>query len=130
MAGWYAAGSANNALNRLSKTPKLYFCDSGLCAHMSLWLSSQTLMNGAASGYYFENYVVTEMLKNYAYSGLKENMSYYSDYNTKEIDLLVEENNKIHPLEIKKSSTPDSWELKKFAVVEKTGLEIGHGGII
>ncbi|MCL2209972.1 MAG: DUF4143 domain-containing protein [Treponema sp.] len=121
---------ASNALKRLTRTPKLYFCDSGLCAHLSMWLTHQTLMTGAASGHFFENYVVTEILKNYAYSGVKVNMTYYRDSNGKEIDLLIEENNRIHPLEIKKSANPDCREVKKFSVLEKTGLEPGCGGII
>ncbi|MCL2285385.1 MAG: ATP-binding protein [Firmicutes bacterium] len=64
---------ANNALKRLTKTSKLYFCDTGLAAYLSMWPSRETLMNGAVSGHYFENFVVTEMLKNYAYSQQKAN---------------------------------------------------------
>ncbi|MDR1565066.1 MAG: ATP-binding protein [Oscillospiraceae bacterium] len=121
---------ANNALKRLSKTPKLYFCDSGLCAHLSMWLTPQTLMNGAASGHFFENYVIIEMLKSYAYSHTKINMTYYRDANSKEIDLFIEENNLIHPLEIKRSAKPDSREVKKFAVLQKANAQLGRGGII
>jgi predicted AAA+ superfamily ATPase len=121
---------SGNMLKRLTKTPKLYFCDSGLCAHLSMWLTAQTLMTGAAGGHFFENFVITELLKAYAYSGTKVNFTYYRDSNDKEIDLLVEENNRIHPLEIKMSSNPDRREVKKFVVVEKAGLELGHGGII
>jgi hypothetical protein len=121
---------ANNALKRLTKTPKLYFCDSGLCAHLSMWLTARTLMTGAAGGHFFENYVVTELLKTYAYSGTKVNMTYYRDSNAKEIDLFVEENNLIHPLEIKMSANPDTREVKKFAVIENAKLELGCGGII
>jgi predicted AAA+ superfamily ATPase len=121
---------ANNALKRLTKTPKLYFYDSGLCAHLSMWLTPETLMNGAASGHFFENHVITEMLKGYAYSGVKANMTYYRDANAKEIDVFVEENGRIHPLEIKKSANPDRREVKKFAVLDKAGVEVGSGGII
>jgi len=121
---------ANNALKRLTKTPKLYFCDTGLAAHLSMWLTRETLMNGAASGHYFENFVVIEMLKNYAYSQSKANMTYYRDSNAKEIDVFVERNNLIHPLEIKKSANPDSREVKKFSILEKTSVEQGCGGII
>jgi predicted AAA+ superfamily ATPase len=121
---------SNNALKRLSKTPKLYFCDSGLCAHLSMWLTPGTLMSGAASGHFFENYVVTEILKSYAYSKAKANLTYFRDSNSKEIDLLVEENGLIHPLEIKKSANPDRREVKKFAVLEKANVNRGYGGII
>ncbi|KMZ52940.1 ATP-binding protein [Dorea sp. D27] len=97
---------SNNELKRLTKTPKLYFCDTGLCAYLSMWLTRDTLMNGAVNGHYFENYVVMELLKYYTYAKAKANLTYYRDSNAKEIDVFVEENNLIHPLEIKKSANP------------------------
>ena len=121
---------ANNELKRLTKTPKLYFCDTGLCAFLSMWLTPQTLMNGAVSGHYYENYVVMEIVKNYAYSPIKANVTYYRDSNAKEIDLFVEENKIIHPLEIKKSANPNRREVKKFNFLDKTTLTRGNGGII
>ena len=121
---------ANNALKRLTKTPKLYFCDTGIAAHLSMWPTWETLMNGAASGHYFENFVVIELLKNFSYSRNKVSMTYYRDSNAKEIDIFVEQNNLIHPLEIKKSANPNSREVKKFDVLEKTSVEQGCGGII
>ena len=121
---------SNNALKRLSKTPKLYFCDTGLCAFLSLWLTPGALMNGAASGAYYENYVVMELVKNYSYAKSKANLTYYRDDNAKEVDLFVEENNVIHPLEIKKSAMPDKREVKKFALIDKSSLTRGAGGIV
>jgi len=121
---------SNNELKRLSKTPKLYFCDTGLCAYLSMWLTSDTLRNGAASGHYYENYVVMELVKNYAYARNKVNITYFRDSNAKEIDLFIEENNVIHPLEIKKSAAPDRREVKKYGVIDKASLNRGTGGII
>ncbi len=121
---------SNNELKRLSKTPKLYFCDTGLCAFLSMWLTTDTLMNGAASGHYYENYVVMELVKNYAYSKTKANLTYYRDSNAKEIDVFVEENNVIHPLEIKKSANPDRREVKKYSIIDKASLIRGNGGIV
>ncbi|MBD5511619.1 MAG: ATP-binding protein [Lachnospiraceae bacterium] len=121
---------ANNELKRLVKTPKMYFCDTGLCAYLSMWLTRDTLMNGAASGHYFENYVIVELLKNYAYAPSKANLTYYRDSNAKEIDLFVEENGVIHPLEIKKSANPDRREIKKYELIDKAKLKRGSGGII
>ena len=72
---------ANNELKRLTKTPKLYFCDTGLCAYLSMWLTRDTLMNGAVSGRYFENHVVVELLKSFSYSSDKANLTYYRDSN-------------------------------------------------
>jgi predicted AAA+ superfamily ATPase len=121
---------ANNELKRLGKTPKLYFCDTGLCAHLSMWLTQDTLMNGGASGHFFENHVVIELLKHYAYAKAKASLSYYHDANAKEIDLFVEENNRIHPLEIKKSANPDRREVRKFSLLDKAQLERSYGGIV
>lgn len=121
---------SNNELKRLSKTPKLYFCDTGLCAYLSMWLTPETLLSGAASGHYYENYVVMELVKNYAYAKSKVNLTYYRDSNLKEIDILVEENDTIHPLEIKKSANPDKREIKKFSLIDKSALKHGNGGIV
>ncbi|MDR0499973.1 MAG: ATP-binding protein [Coriobacteriales bacterium] len=121
---------ANNALKRLSKTPKLYFFDTGLAASLSMWPNAETLINGPACGYYFENFVVTQLVRNYAYSPTKAALSYYRDQNIKEIDILVEKGKYFHPLEIKMSASPDYREVKKFAVLDKVALERGAGGII
>lgn len=121
---------SNNALKRLTKTPKLYFCDTGLCAYLSMWLSRDTLMNGAVNGHYFENHVVMELVKHFAYARSKANLTYYRDSNTKEIDVFLEENDNIHPLEIKKSALPDRREIKKYELLDKAMLTRGDGGII
>lgn len=121
---------ANNELKRLTKTPKLYFCDTGLCAYLSMWLTKDTLMNGAASGHYFENYVVMELIKNFTYAPSKVQLTYYRDSNAKEIDVFVEENGVIHPLEIKKSANPNKREIKKYELLDKINLKHGDGGII
>ncbi len=121
---------SNNLLKRLSKTPKLYFCDTGLCANLSMWLTPEVLRMGAASGHYYENYVVMELVKNYAYSRAKANITYYRDSNAKEIDVFIEENNRIHPLEIKKSANPDKREVKKYELLDKAQLTRGNGGIV
>ena len=121
---------SNNDLQRLIKTPKLYFCDTGLCAYLTRWLTKDSLRDGAAGGHFYENYVVMELVKNYAYAESGAVLSFYRDANAKEIDVFVEENGKIHPLEIKLSANPDKREIKKYSVLEKTSVETGSGGII
>ncbi len=121
---------SNNELKRLIKTPKLYFCDTGLLAYLSMWTSKETLMNGAASGHFFENYVVSEFLRMYSYSKSKINMTFYRDTNQKEIDIVLEENGTLHPLEIKRGSSPEKKVINSFHLLEKSSLKIGEGGII
>jgi len=121
---------SNNEMKRLSKTPKLYFCDTGLAAHLSMWPSQSTLMAGASSGNYFENYVVIELLKNYAYAQQKANLMYFRDSGAREIDVFVERGTSIHPLEIKLSANPNRREVKKFSVLDNVAATRGHGGVI
>ena len=71
-----------------------------------------------------------ELVKNYAYAKDKANLSYFRDSNDKEIDVFVEENNLIHPLEIKKSASPDRREIKKYSVLDKASIARGKGGIV
>ena len=121
---------SNNQLKRLPQTPKLYFLDTGLCAYLSMWLTPEMLMNGAASGHYFENFVVIELLKNCSFGKNKINMTYYRDSNAKEIDLVLEKNQALHPLEIKRAATPDKREIKKFTLLDKSSCKRENGGII
>ena len=95
-----------------------------------MWLTRDTLMNGAASGHYFENYVVMELLKNFTYAPSKAQLTYYRDSNAKEIDVFVEENGVIHPLEIKKSANPNKQEIKKYELLDRINSKRGDGGII
>ncbi|MCR5782296.1 MAG: ATP-binding protein [Clostridia bacterium] len=121
---------SNNELQRLAKTPKLYFCDTGLCAYLTRWLTKESLFEGAAGGHFFENYAVMELVKNCAYVGSDALLSFYRDANAKEIDVFVEENGKIHPLEIKLSAKPNKNEVKKYGVLDKTSVVRSDGGII
>lgn len=121
---------SNNELQRLVKTPKLYFCDTGLCAYLTRWLTKDSLREGAAGGHFFENYVVMELVKNYSYSEDQVLISFYRDTNAKEIDVFVEENGKIHPLEIKLSAKPNYGETKKYSVLDKANVKKSDGGII
>lgn len=121
---------ANNKLKRLAKAPKLYFWDTGLCSYLAKWLSVDTLINGNASGYYFENFVVTELIKDLEYHSANYDLSYFRDSNSKEIDIFLECEGKIHPLEIKLSASPDKREIKKYSVLDTNSIPRGNGGII
>ncbi len=119
-----------NELKRMVKTPKLYFCDTGLCAFLSSWTSRDTLMNGAAAGSFLENHVVAEMARNAAYAEKEMTLNFYRDKNQKEIDLIAEMDGELHPFEVKKSASPDRRAARAFSVLEKSGRNVSHGGIV
>ena len=121
---------AGSTLKRLTKRPKLYFTDTGLAAYLTAWPTPDTLWKGAMSGAFFENYVLMELLANLNASSPAFTLSYYRDGHGKEIDLVLERGRLLHPLEIKQSAAPRRQEVRKFELIERSGLERGSGGII
>lgn len=127
---FYLRPYSNNVLRRTVKTPKLYFYDTGLVCYLTKWSSPETAMNGAMNGALLENYVVSEILKSYQNTGKEAFLYYYRDKDTKEIDLLMEGDGKLCPIEIKKTTTPDRKLLNVFQVIEKSPLERGMGAVL
>ena len=127
---FYLHPFSNNMLKRLVKTPKYYFYDTGLVAYLTKWSSPETLENGAMNGAILENYVVSEIRKSYLNSGKAPFMYYYRDKDAREIDIILEQNGELNPIEIKKSANPAPEILRSFSVLEKTGLNRGKGAVI
>lgn len=121
-----------NVSNRAVKTPKIYFMDTGLVCHLVGWSSSQVAMNGAMSGSLFENFVISEIIKSYYNSGHdSKDIYFYRDKDKKEIDLIIEKDNILYPIEIKKSAQPTIDMAKSFSVLHKIpGKTVGQGCIL
>ncbi len=121
-----------NVSNRAIKTPKIYFMDTGLVCFLVGWTSSQVAMNGAMSGGLFENFVVSEIIKSYYNAGHEtEKIFFYRDKDKREIDLIIEKDNKLYPIEIKKSARPGIEMAKHFPVLSKlANISVGQGCII
>ena len=127
---FYLHPYSNNMLKRLVKTPKYYFYDTGLVAYLTKWSSPETLENGAMNGAILENYVVSEIRKSYLNSGKEPFMYYYRDKDAREIDIILEHDGELNPIEIKKSANPAPEILRNFSVLEKTGLKRGKAAVI
>lgn len=121
----------NNLTKRLiTKTPKLYFLDTGLCSYLTKWPNAASLEAGAMSGAVFETYLFTELLKSYWHKGIAENFYYYRDKDQKEIDLIIETGDCFYPVEFKKTGTPSLTASKNFHLLKKLGKKIGHGAVL
>ena len=127
---FYLYPYSNNLLKRLVKTPKVYFYDTGLVAYLTKWSSPETLARGAMSGAILENYVVSEIRKTYLNHGKEAFIYYYRDKDAKEIDLVLEQDGELHPIEIKKSANPAAEILRVFPVLDKSSLKRGNGAVI
>ena len=123
---------SGNTIKRIVKRPKLYMMDTGLACYLGLWNNPRALEVSAQAGNLFETYVVSEIIKTYTNKGIdiRSRFSYYRDNNGKEIDLLIEENDVLHPIEIKKSANPGNEALKNFTVLDSLNKSIGKGGVI
>lgn len=112
---------STNLSNRLIKSPKIYFMDTGLACYLVGYKDAITLEKSAYNGAIFETFVVTEIIKSFTNNGYnpKRYLSFYRDKAQKEIDLIIEFNKKIYPIEIKKSKNPNQSAVKNFSVLNK-----------
>lgn len=129
---------SSSALKRAVKTPKLYFRDTGLACYLTRWLTADSLMVSAVAGNMFETFIVSEILKSYSNEGQDYRFSvfYYRgrDKNAKkenEIDLIIEENGVLYPVEIKMTGNPKADMTATNIVLDKVAnKERGTGTII
>ncbi len=127
---FYLHPYSNNMLKRLVKTPKLYFYDTGLVCYLTKWSSAETLQSGAMNGAILENYVVAEIRKTYLNCGKDPYMYYYRDKDAREIDIILEHDGVLNPIEIKKSANPGSELIKVFKLLDKSSAKRSKGAIV
>lgn len=107
-----------NWTKRLTKTPKMYFLDTGLACHLLGIQDGDTLRNHPLRGEIFETYVIGEITKYFTNQGLNVSLTYLRETSGIEIDLIIEFNTKLIPIEIKSGMTFNlSWmdNLKKLS---------------
>ena len=127
---FYLRPYSNNLLKRTVKTPKLYFFDTGLVAYLTRYSSPEVLEAGALNGAILENYVVSEIRKSYQNQARECLLWYYRDKDSREIDMVIEEDGCLHPIEIKKSMNPERKMISAFPILDKGSLPRGKGAII
>lgn len=122
----------NNSVARAVKREKIYFTDTGLACYLAGYIDPTTLEKSAYSGPIFETYVVNEIIKSFANHGkdARKHLYYYRDSNQKEIDLLINYNNIIYPIEIKKSANPGKDAIKNFDVTNNFEIKKGNGIVL
>ena len=123
---------SNNVMKRAIKTPKLYFLDTGLAAYLTRWNSTEVLKTGAMAGAFFESFVISEIIKSYYNAGISDPPIYfYRDKDMNEIDLLIENNGTLYPIEIKKHADPQKSDAKAFKLIGSIpNVKKGQGGIV
>ncbi|MDR0563963.1 MAG: ATP-binding protein [Azoarcus sp.] len=122
----------NNHNKRLIKTPKLYLLDTGFLCWLLGWNTPEQLIHGAMWGAIFETFVIAEVLKSYFNHGLsKPTLFYYRDKDKNEIDLLIQDGETLHPVEIKADSNPSPSLISPFRLLETIpGVKRGTGAVL
>lgn len=121
---------SNNLLKRTITTPKMYFFDTGLVAYLTRYSTPEILANGAINGAILENYVVAEIRKTYMNCGKEFLMWYYRDKDSNEIDLVIESDGELHPLEVKRSVNPGTELTRAFRILDSGSVPRGVGAIL
>lgn len=119
-----------NVTKRLVKSPKLYFLDTGLCAWLTGWSSPATLEAGAASGAMLETWVIGELLRSWWHQGRAAPFHFYRDRSGAEVDLLIVQDDVIHPVEIKKTAAPGPDAARAFAALKGLDRPVGPGAVV
>lgn len=102
-----------NTTKRLAKTPKLYFMDTGLCCHLAGWKDLERVMVGPHSGAILETWVYGQLIRRYANVGKRPEITYYRNQdNRAEVDFVIEEDDRVYPLEVKRTATPMTDDLR------------------
>lgn len=101
-----------NTTKRLSKTPKMYFLDTGLCCWLAGWQTAELLQNSPQAGAMLETWVYGQLVRSFANAGEDMRLTYYRDRNGAEVDFVLEQNGGVYPMEMKRSSSPALSDLK------------------
>ncbi|MGD2113812.1 MAG: ATP-binding protein [Acidobacteriota bacterium] len=92
---------------RVVKSPKLYFLDSGLACTLTRQPTGEAALAGAMGGALFEGWVVSEAVKALTFEGKRPELYYWRSHDGLEVDLLLRAGNRLVPVEIKLTATPN-----------------------
>lgn len=113
-----------NTRKRLTKSPKIYFTDTGLACYLLDIDSPELLNRDKMRGPLFENMIVMECLKAIYNEGKNTGIYFYRDSNRNEVDILIKNKNKYDLLEVKSSQTFHPDFLKGISSFESAFPEL------
>lgn len=120
----------SNVTKRLVKAPKLYFVDTGLAAWLTGWSSPAALMDGAMAGPFLETFCVLEVLKSWWHRLATPRAFFYRDRDGREVDLLLEQDRALYPVEIKRAATPQHRWAATFGALDRLDRRRAEGAVL
>ena len=120
-----------NINKRLVKSPKVYFMDTGLLCYLVGLQDAQHASAGPMGGAIFENLVAAELYKTITHRGDEPLMYFWRTAAGSEVDLIVETQRKLVPVEVKLSATPRLEMAREIARFRKDfGDRVEQGYVI
>lgn len=114
---------SNNLLKRLSKQPVMHFLDTGLASYLAGWSNPRALELGAMSGQIFETYAFGEVYKSFLNAGKRPPLHFFKTNDKQEIDILMEQDGVLYPIEVKKTASPSKKDARNFGAVDAVAAD-------
>jgi uncharacterized protein len=96
----------------------MHFLDTGLAAYLVGWSNSEALELGAMSGQIFETFAFGEVYKSFLNAGKRPPLHFFRTNDKKEIDILMEQDGVLYPIEVKKTASPGKKDARNFTVID------------
>ncbi len=126
MKPWY-----RSQIKRLTRTPKVFFHDTMLLCHLIGHTPDNLLREKPhIFGRVLENYVFTELMKANQMSGAMVNLSFYRTNDGREVDFVMEKNNKLVAIEVKNAENVSPKDLAGIKELQQHAGKDFHCGIV
>lgn len=109
---------SNNLIKRLTKQPIMHFLDTGLAAYLAGWTSASVLESGAMNGQVFETFAFSEVYKSFINTGVRAPLWFFRTNDRKEIDILLEQDGRLYPIEVKKTASPSKKDARNLGALD------------
>ena len=118
-----------NLGKRLVKRPKVYFTDTGTLCYLVGLRDPLHAMQGPMAGAIMETAVVAELTKAYLHSGDEPRLAFWRTARGSEVDIVVEDQLRLYPIEVKASATPRPEMARGIAELARTLAATKAGGL-
>ena len=121
----------SNVSKRLVKSPKIYFTDVGTLCYLTGLRDVDHLAAGPMSGAVFETFIVSQVYKRLLNRGIEPNIYFWRTATGIEVDILVEEQGTLHPIEVKATATPrPSMASGVTSLYKDLGHQVSKGYVV
>lgn len=101
----------------------MHFLDTGLAAYLAGWTDAKVLESGAASEQFFKTFAFLEVYKSFVCSGKRAPLVHFRSNDRKSIDILMEQNGTLYPIEVKKTASPSRKDARNLSALDPVAAD-------